>query len=119
MTNTEMKIINRMLKKHEPEYFDFTNEMIDLIEERQKANNSCKTMLEYDKILIKKGTDIAYKYMDKIGKDLFFLMFTYWVAMIQYRKLVEEYILESLKYIGGAMLTYMEKGIKIKKVPLD
>lgn len=118
MTNKEMKIINRMLKKHQSEYYDFTNEMVDLIEDRQKVNNSCKTMLEYDKILIKKGTDIAYKYMDKIGKDLFFLMFSCWVAIIQHRKIVEDYIIESLKYIGGAMLMYIEKGIKVKKVPL-
>ena len=112
MTNKEIQTEEQIsLTKYEA-IRDFTYEFSALVEEQKKANDSYKNTLKYDPILITNGVDIVYKYIDQIGKHIFFNMFTRLIATTQVGKLEEKYIIRSFEYIGMCILSYIETGIK-------
>lgn len=88
-------------------------EIEELIAERRKANNYA-TNIKQDKVFNHDSQNILHKYIKSIeNKEEFHHVLSTWITMMEDSNEVEEYIINGMYGVLGALRFYMATGVQL------
>ena len=105
--------MTKLTKKEQESLIQFEKEIEELIEKRRKANNYA-TNIKQDKVFNHDSQNILYKYIKSIeNKEEFHCVLRTWITMMEDSNEVEEYIINGMDGVLGALWLYTATGAQL------